>query len=71
MGEKRVQIACGRNATPREKWAPEVGFSREARMVPSVARELDSQLLWAAVGSIFWGRRKVDNGNSGRKGNLQ
>ena len=37
-----------------------LGFSREARMAPSVAREstlhckLDSPLHWAAVRSIFW-----------------
>jgi hypothetical protein len=37
-----------------------MGFSREGRMVPSVAREStlhckpDSQLHWAAVRSIFW-----------------
>jgi hypothetical protein len=37
-----------------------LGFSPEARMAPSVAREstlhckLDSQLHWAAVRSIYW-----------------
>lgn len=37
-----------------------LGFSREAQMAPSVAREntlhckLDLPLHWAPVGSIFW-----------------
>ena len=48
-----------------------LGFSREARMAPSVARKstlhckLDSQSHWAAVRSIFLGGRKADKGASG------
>ena len=47
------------------------GFSRKARMAPSVAREgtshcnLDSQLHGGDGQEYLLGRWKVDNGNSG------
>jgi len=55
----REAAKCRKHGSKEERLRP-LGFSREARMAPSVAREstlhckLDSQLHGAAVRSIFW-----------------
>ena len=54
----REAAKCRKHGSKEERLRP-MGFSREARMAPSVAREsalhckLDSQLHWVAVRSIF------------------
>ena len=55
----RGAAKCRKHGSKEGRLRP-LGFSREARMAPSVAREstlhckLESQLKWAAVRSIFW-----------------
>ena len=58
-GERQGAARCRKHGSREGRLRP-LGFSREARMAPSVAREstlhckLDSQLHWAAVRSTFW-----------------